>query len=135
MNKQKVGEFIQKLQGLDYSIPDSRAHTMILEGNPLESVKQECFKFLAMCAAGEKSYAPSRFVDNYWHEMILDTRLYDQVEELLGKKIHHFPTNWLVQGDLEKEAIYAETKKDYTNLFGQVPDPNIWTAAAECGYP
>lgn len=93
-------------------------------------VEYKRFVFLAMVA--DHPVTPSDQVDQAWHLHLTYTRSYwDQLcGEVLGRPLHHGPT----QGG-EKEATkyadwYAKTRKRYEAVFGEAPPANIWPDSA-----
>lgn len=79
--------------------------------------------------------APSRDVDEYWHEMILDTKLYRRFcAEVVGRQVDH-----IADDDATGMcAEYDNTRHLYQRMFGS-PPASLWpadgTAAsmASCG--
>ena len=98
-----------------------------IEGNKqyIEGLKDETLKFLSI-ASQNNNVAPSKIVDEYWHEMVLNTQLYEAVSNDIGGFVHHVPTN-----KPETEA-YARTIALYKNIFGE-PVKEYWKKeAADC---
>jgi hypothetical protein len=94
----------------------------------------EVLKFLSLAAAEEtQSLTPSRRVDLVWHELILFTRLYQNLcTTHFGRFIHHEPAETHVSCTNQ----YHATLDAYAQRFGPL-DPLWWdlpgTPAAHCG--
>jgi uncharacterized protein (TIGR04222 family) len=89
------------------------------------------FAFLAM-AAGHP-VTPSDQVDQVWHLHLTYTRSYwdEFCPQILGKPLHHEPTQG---GEREKAKFndwYGKTLASYQRLFGEKPPTDIWPAAAQ----
>ncbi|MBO9636347.1 MAG: hypothetical protein J7578_24810 [Chitinophagaceae bacterium] len=92
------------------------------------SVILEYKKFLFLCASQDQPCTPSDAVDQAWHLHLAYTRSYwnDLCENVLGKKLHHQPTEG---GRSEKEKFedyYYNTWILYKNTFLKDPPENIW---------
>ena len=78
--------------------------------------------------------APSGFVDEFWHEYVLDTKGYRQFcDEIFGSFWEHNPT---VTAE-EAMPFYRETLAMYERYFGEKPNARAWGPAAvecSCGY-
>lgn len=72
-------------------------------------------------------------VDKIWHAHILFTRQYlDDCGKLFGHVLHHEP--WTEQSQFSSgDHYYAETVSEYRRVFGQDPNPQIWTRLETCG--
>lgn len=86
------------------------------------------FAFLAM-AAGHP-VTPSEQVDQAWHLHLLYTRSYwlEFCPNVLGKPLHHGPTQG---GEAERKKYldwYGNTLASYQRLLGQTPPGDIWPA-------
>lgn len=84
-----------------------------------------CYKrFLCMIKLyPEKSIVPTKSIDSFWHQHILDTNAYWKDCQLaFGKFIHHFPYLGM-RGDEDVRLLhdcFEETKQIYSELFGEV---------------
>jgi hypothetical protein len=65
--------------------------------------------------------APSRRLDSYWHELILDTRRYREFCDALGRVVEHVPNDGPGNMDHEHEVTLAL----YKTHFGE-PDGRVW---------
>ena len=65
---------------------------------------------------------PSKEVDGFWHQHILDTRKYaEDCDTLFGFFLHHFPYFGMrgVQDEANLAAAFAETRRIYEATFGE----------------
>jgi hypothetical protein len=81
-------------------------------------------KYLLMLRADPGSDAvPTRDIDLFWHQHILDTRAYARdCERVFGEFIHHFPY-FGMRGEedaLDLRDSFEETKALYMRLFGEL---------------
>jgi hypothetical protein len=81
-------------------------------------------RFLCMIYLNtEFSIVPTKEVDSFWHQHILDTRAYaNDCQKIFGKFIHHFPYLGM-RGEDDIKLLFdcfEETKKIYFNLFGEI---------------
>lgn len=53
---------------------------------------EECKKFLVTCVLFDGTCSPSPQLDEMWHHFILHTRAYAEYCGLLGRFVHHNPT-------------------------------------------
>lgn len=89
------------------------------------------FLFLAMTAG--HPVTPSEAVDQVWHLHLLYTRSYwkELCGEVLGRELHHEPT----QGGEEENAKftdwYARTLESYRVQFGEPPPADLWPSPAD----
>jgi len=87
-------------------------------------------KFLSLKVLYPKiSLVPSKLVDKFWHEHILDTKSYaDDCNALFGYFIHHSPY-FGIYGDDDQQALqtsFDETIKLYEIHFGKFPTDKIF---------
>ena len=86
-------------------------------------VIEEYKKFIFL--ATQENVAPSFPIDQVWHAHILFSKDYEKMCNLIGKYIHHQPTEKKsINGKTKDE--YLETKKTYNKFFGEPPS-DIWT--------
>jgi hypothetical protein len=58
----------------------------------LNKIELEYRKFWKLVQSGQSNLVPTKYVDEFWHYHILDTRKYhSDCEQFLGKFLHHFP--------------------------------------------
>src|SRR5258708_601851 len=81
---------------------------------------RELMKFLVACALSKEVLAPSRKLDEIWHEFLLHTRDYqDFCQTVLGVFVHHQPT------DTVNPGAYNSTLSTLSQRFGR-PNPEVW---------
>lgn len=82
-------------------------------------------KFLTLKLLYPKvSFVPSKIVDKFWHEHILDTKSYaEDCMMLFGSFLHHYPY-FGIYGDDDQQALqvaFDETIALYESHFGSYP--------------
>jgi uncharacterized protein (TIGR04222 family) len=83
------------------------------------------FAFLA-CEAGHM-VVPSEAVDEAWHTHLIYTDNYwSKFCEVLGKPLHHWPSNGGADEDARFRDLYGQTLASYERLFGEVPPRDVW---------
>jgi hypothetical protein len=84
------------------------------------------FVWLAMRAG--HTVTPSEEVDEAWHLHLCYTRSYwDRMcGEILGKPLHHGPTEGGKKEDEKFAGWYARTLESYRSHFGEEPPADIW---------
>jgi len=69
----------------------------------------------------EREIVPTKPIDQFWHQHILDTRKYaEDCDQVFGHFLHHFPYFGL-RGNKDAENLrdaFAETKEFYAKEFG-----------------
>jgi len=68
----------------------------------------------------DRTFVPSKLIDEFWHYHILDTRkYYDDCNNIFGFLIHHYPYFGMNGEDDKKnlESCFAETKEIYKSTF------------------
>ncbi|HEY4498547.1 MAG TPA: glycine-rich domain-containing protein-like [Candidatus Paceibacterota bacterium] len=79
---------------------------------------------------------PTRDIDLFWHQHILDTRAYaDDCQHVFGEFIHHFPYFGMRSEADAKNllASFEETKALHLDLFGEpYCDDDCTTDASKC---
>ncbi|HEX9965510.1 MAG TPA: glycine-rich domain-containing protein-like [Allosphingosinicella sp.] len=88
-----------------------------------EWVEQRYRRYLCMLYLSRRgSVVPTRDIDLFWHQHILDTRGYaDDCDRVFGEFIHHFPY-FGMRGDDDARALessFDRTKAIYASLFGE----------------
>lgn len=67
-------------------------HNAGMEQDVAERIVEEALKFVATAAAyPSEVLVPSRIVDEGWHALVEDTRLYGRLCGILGYFVHHRP--------------------------------------------
>ena len=70
----------------------------------------------------KRSYVPTRDLDLFWHQHILDTRAYaEDCQNIFGYFLHHFPYFGMRGEEDAKDLLnsFEMTKKTYAHLFGE----------------
>lgn len=85
-------------------------------------------KFLLLCAISPHPVTPSDEIDQAWHLHLVYTKSYwnDLCKDILGKDIHHTPTEG---GPAEKDKFidyYESTLQLYREKFEEEPPSDIW---------
>ena len=93
---------------------------------------EEYRRFTFLAATSDVELTPSDAVDQTWHLHLTYTRDYWErfCPQVLGRPLHHGPTEG---GDGERHrffAQYAETLCRYEAAFGAAPPADIWPDAA-----
>ena len=80
-------------------------------------------RYLCMLMLNEKgSIVPTKNIDIFWHQHILDTRAYAKdCQTIMGKFIHHFPYFGMRSEQDAQDLLdsFEETKIFYSTLFGE----------------
>lgn len=123
----KVRAVFNLLSRMDFSAVDRKLVDRIKGKDYLDGLREETLKFIAISSTLGGVYAPSLRVDEYWHEMVLNTRLYQDVSERLGTFLHHVPS------DKPEHEAYKNTLEAYRAVFGE-PKSGYWgpAGAGEC---
>ena len=88
----------------------------------VEAGELEYKRYLTLIKANPKrSIVPSRIMDGFWHQHILDTKAYrEDCEKVFGYFVDHFPY-FGIYGEEDKLDLmesFEETKKLYFERFG-----------------
>lgn len=74
-------------------------------------------------------FVPSKLVDKFWHEHILDTQNYaDDCKKIFGHFLHHYPY-FGIYGDKDQDNLqlaFDETVKCYEQHFGEFPTNKLF---------
>jgi hypothetical protein len=95
----------------------------------------ECLKMLSMASVGAKAFAYliSQDLDNIWHELILETRLYHRVCSLLpgGQYVHHSAMD-STDHSADRQGQALATLATYVANFGPFePSAKQWWPVLE----
>lgn len=98
-----------------------------------QRVVEEYRRFLFLSIQTSHVVCPSEAVDQAWHFHLCDTKSYwtRLCQGVLGRPLHHTPSQG---GRAETEiykALYAETLVSYQQLFGEAPPLDIWPSVAQ----
>lgn len=89
---------------------------------------EETKKFLILCASKKNSnYAPSKLVDEMWHQFIVYSKSYFQFCLILGAYIHHEPA------DKPNVKAYLKTLKDMELSYGSLKE-QYWRDEFDAGH-
>lgn len=87
-----------------------------------EAVSEQYRRFLFLCVTTGTSIVPTKDVDEFWHQHILDTHKYaDDCHRIFGFFLHHFPYLGM-RGEEDAQQLqraFAHTRKLYEAEFGQ----------------
>ncbi len=91
-------------------------------------VVAEYRRFLMLVADGEAALTPSDAVDQAWHLHMVYTRDYwhGLCRDILGRELHHEPTEGGPEQREWYRTRYAETLERYRTTFGTIPPADIW---------
>ena len=89
-------------------------------------VEYKRFVYLAMTAG--HIVTPSEEVDQAWHMHLTYTRSYWErlCRDLLGRPLHHSPTQGGVEELRKYRALYEQTLASYRAVFKEAPPADIW---------
>lgn len=123
----KTKQVAQDLRTLDLSAIDNRVLKTYQDPKTIDQLREETIRFMSISAIGNGLYAPSQVVDLYWHEFILNTKLYESASKRIGKFVHHNPS------ERQEHELYQRTLDAYRQVFGE-PSSKFWPAgdAADC---
>jgi hypothetical protein len=96
-------------------------------------VFDEYRKFLYLAVVAGHPVTPSDDVDQAWHLHLAYTRSYwdDLCGRVLGRPLHHGPTQGGSAEDRKYESWYQATLESYWRVFGMAPDSRIWPRPSE----
>lgn len=88
----------------------------------------EYLKFMYLAASSNTTVTPSEDVDQVWHMHLCYTRSYwhDLCRDVLGKDIHHGPTQGGAVERAKYDACYETTLHLYEETFGEPAPVSIW---------
>jgi hypothetical protein len=91
-------------------------------------VSAEYRRFIFLMVEAGHPITPSEQVDQAWHLHMVYTRSYwtDLCANIVGKPLHHTPTEGGGDEDRKFENWYARTLESYERLFGHHPPEDIW---------
>jgi hypothetical protein len=90
-------------------------------------VVEEYRKFMFLCVTAGHICTPSIIVDQAWHLHLLYTRSYwdGLCTQVLGRPIHHQPSDGGDVEDTKYAGLYERTLESYARVFGEPPS-DIW---------
>lgn len=91
-------------------------------------VTEEYRRFIYLAACAGHPVTPSDEVDQAWHLHLVYTRSYwdDLCRDVLGKPLHHGPTEGRKREADKFTDWYARTLASYRSEFGEDPPRDIW---------
>jgi hypothetical protein len=94
------------------------------------AVIEEYRRFLYLAATGERPVTPSDDVDEAWHLHLTYTRHYwdELCGRILGKPLHHDPTEGGADQQAHFRDQYEATLARYEAMFGEPPRADVWPA-------
>lgn len=97
-----------------------------------ERVIEEYRRFTFLAVTGDAPATPSDAVDQAWHLHLSYTRDYWErfCPEVLGRALHHGPTEGGSEEHRRYYRQYADTLARYESAFGAPPPADIWPSAA-----
>ena len=119
-------ELLEKIENLDLEcIKFKLVHNDEGPGWSREKVEEVCRqyrRFLFLCAIEGKGIVPTKDIDEFWHQHILDTRKYaDDCEQIFGFFLHHFPYLGM-RGEEDAQRLqecFENTKRLHMDAFGE----------------
>lgn len=98
-----------------------------------ERVIREYKRFLYLAMEAGHTVTPSEAVDQAWHLHLAYTRSYwqDLCRDVLGRELHHGPTEGGEAEDSKFEDLYQRTLDSYQAHFGEAPPADIWPPVQE----
>lgn len=102
----------------------------LLDSDPSIAI-EEYKRFLELLIREEGYLTPSKLVDEFWHQHILDSHNYFSFcSRTAGRYLHHVPRyekphSFHVPG-------FDRTKRIYQKHFGFDPSPQVWAHMGEC---
>lgn len=87
------------------------------------ALETEFRKFAVLCARHRHlNLTPSSRVDDYWHQLVLDTQMYRAFcTVVFGEFVDHIPDRF----SFGMNDQFSQTIRLYEQRFG-LPDPTIW---------
>ena len=94
------------------------------------AVIEEYRRFLYLAATGDRPVTPSDDVDEAWHLHLTYTRHYwdELCARILGRPLHHDPTEGGAAQQAHFKDQYAATLARYELVFGEPPRADVWPA-------
>lgn len=97
-----------------------------------ERVVREYKRFVVLMVTAGRPMTPSDEVDQAWHLHLSYTRSYWErmCGEILGRPLHHHPTQGGRAEAAKYDRQYADTLEQYRKTFGDEPPADIWRPAS-----
>lgn len=141
INTQKTEKsiFLKDIQGIDLTMIKRKLQD-VEEGQgwtneQCDSAEKDYVEFLALKRAyPEKEIVPTKTMDLFWHQHILDTaKYYEDCQTIFGYFLHHYPY-FGMNGEQDEQNLinaFEETKELYKYHFGK----NYLGEAPKCTTP
>ena len=99
-------------------------------GRFARQVVDEYRRFLLLAVTAGHPVTPSEEVDQAWHLHLAFSRSYweELCPRVLGRALHHGPTQGGAEEDRKFRGWYAATLASYARVFGSPPPPAVWPA-------
>src|SRR5262245_16067736 len=146
-NRERIGEIMDRTQAewyrknLEFEIDDGPAARPFAARLAKENgwsrdyaerviTEYKRFAFLALTAG--HPVTPSEQVDQAWHLHLCYTRSYWErfCKEVLGRPLHHHPTQGGADEDHKHVEQYQQTLASYRRIFEKEPPADIWPPAS-----
>ncbi|MGL4884690.1 MAG: DUF2207 domain-containing protein, partial [Waterburya sp.] len=126
----KINNFSFNKENIDLSFSQRLARENDWDIEYTNRVIEEYRKFIFLAVVSGHIVTPSEAVDQVWHLHLTYTHSYwnEFCPNVLGKPLHHQPTEG---GDSEQEKyddLYSQTLKSYQKFFGNLPPQDIWSS-------
>ncbi|MBB4806901.1 hypothetical protein HNP38_002197 [Chryseobacterium defluvii] len=94
---------------------------------------EEYKKFVYLCCILPNGASPSETVDKVWHMHLIYTQNYweEFCPDILKRKLHHHPSSGGPKEKLKHEDWFADTLKNYREIFQQEAPEEIWNQRNE----
>jgi len=111
-------------------------------GDEVEAMEREYRRFLFLNYKYRDGVVPSRAVDEYWHEHVLDTEKYaEDCQKIFGFFLHHVPFSrqravasgeWRGQSKEDLITAFEKTKSRYQEVFEEPFPSGPGAESARC---
>lgn len=124
----RVEEFQIDAPGASFPLSKRLAKENRWSGEYTHRVLKEYKRFAFLSVAAGHPVSPSEAVDQAWHLHMLYTENYWNVfcAEVLGKPLHHYPSQGGTAQKSKFEDWYRKTLASYQRMFGEDPPSDIW---------
>lgn len=119
VDRDRVESVASLLRTIDLTSVDKKVTQKFVDVDYVHGLREETIRFLSIALGSRGSLAPSQPVDEYWHEMILNTPLYASLSQQMGAFVHHSPS------EVPDVTAYQRTLSAYQAVFGEL-NPTYW---------
>ena len=125
---QKIEAYAFDIPEIGMSFNDKLAAAQKWTGFLAKKAITEYKKFMYLCCISPDGAAPPAVVDEVWGLHATYTSDYRDTfcRYLLGREIHHYPSNGGPAEQMQLNSRYFETLKLYKEVFGEAAPPDIW---------